>query len=56
MQNSANYLSAALTPFVASFVAVSVGWPAAMVLAALAALASVAVLRGQRSLRGVRQS
>ncbi|SFR18609.1 Sugar phosphate permease [Lentzea waywayandensis] len=56
MQNSANYLSAAVTPFVASFVAVHVAWPAAMLLAAVAALASVAVLRGQRSLRGVRHS
>ncbi|WP_434452327.1 MFS transporter [Lentzea sp. E54] len=51
MQNSANYLSAALTPFVASFVAVTVGWPAAMVLAASSAVVARVLLQPWRSLR-----
>ncbi|MET9228622.1 MFS transporter [Lentzea sp. NPDC003310] len=51
MQNSANYLSAAITPFVAAFVAVSVGWPAAMVLAAVAAVVARVLLQPWRSLR-----
>ncbi|TWP53116.1 MFS transporter [Lentzea tibetensis] len=40
MQNSANYLSATLTPPVAGLVVVHVSWPAAMVLAAVAAVAA----------------
>ncbi|MET9631043.1 MFS transporter [Lentzea sp. NPDC006480] len=51
MQNSANYLSAAVTPFVASFVAVHVAWPAAMALAAAGAVAARVVLQPWRSLR-----
>ncbi|SDF60111.1 Sugar phosphate permease [Lentzea fradiae] len=51
MQNSANYLSAATTPFVAAFVAVHVGWPAAMLLAAVAAAAARVLLQPWRSLR-----
>ncbi|GLZ31462.1 MFS transporter [Lentzea sp. NBRC 105346] len=38
MQNSANYLSATITPAVAGWVAVHVAWPAAMLLAAAAAV------------------
>ncbi|HUQ59038.1 MFS transporter [Lentzea sp.] len=51
MQNSANYLSAATTPFVAAFVAVHVGWPAAMALAAVAAVVARVLLQPWRSLR-----
>ncbi|MEV6240069.1 MFS transporter [Lentzea sp. NPDC051838] len=51
MQNSANYLSAAITPFLAGFVAVHVGWSAAMVLAAVAAVAARVLLQPWRSLR-----
>ena len=51
MQNSANYLSAAITPFVASFVAVHVAWPAAMALAAAAAVTARVLLQPWRSLR-----
>jgi sugar phosphate permease len=51
MQNSANYLSAAVTPFVASFVAVYVAWPAAMALAAVAAMGARVLLQPWRSLR-----
>jgi MFS family permease len=51
MQNSANYLSASITPFVASWVAVHVAWPAAMVLAAVAAVAARVLLQPWRSLR-----
>ncbi|GAA3637522.1 MFS transporter [Lentzea roselyniae] len=51
MQNSANYLFAAVTPFVASFVAVHVAWPAAMVLAAVAAVTARVLLQPWRSLR-----
>ncbi|MFI6098649.1 MFS transporter [Lentzea sp. NPDC051213] len=51
MQNSANYLSAAVTPFIAGWVAVSVSWPAAMLLAALAAVVARFLLHPWRSLR-----
>jgi MFS family permease len=51
MQNSANYFSAALTPFIASFVAVHVAWPAAMLLAAVAAVVARVLLQPWRSLR-----
>ena len=51
MQNSANYLSAATTPFLASFVAVHVAWPAAMVLAAAAAVTARVLLQPWRSRR-----
>lgn len=51
MQNSANYLSAAVTPFIASFVAVHVAWPAAMALAAAAAVTARVLLQPWRSLR-----
>ncbi|MET8758113.1 MFS transporter [Lentzea sp. NPDC004782] len=51
MQNSANYLSASITPFVASWVAVHVAWPAAMLLAAVAAVAARVLLQPWRSLR-----
>jgi hypothetical protein len=51
MQNSANYLSAAITPFIAAFVAVHVAWPAAMLLAAVAGLAARVLLQPWRSLR-----
>ncbi|WP_309109736.1 MFS transporter [Saccharothrix sp.] len=40
MQNTANYLSATLTPPVAGWVAATVGWPAALLLAATAATAA----------------
>ncbi|MBP2339648.1 MFS family permease [Saccharothrix coeruleofusca] len=40
MQNTANYLGAALTPPVAGWVAVSLGWPVALLLAAVAAVAA----------------
>lgn len=49
MQNSANYLSAAITPFVASLVAVSLSWPAAMLLAAAAAVTARVLLQPWRS-------
>ncbi len=51
MQNSANYLSAAITPAIAGWVAVHVAWPAAMVLAAAAAVAARMLLQPWRSLR-----
>lgn len=51
MQNSANYLSAAVTPFLASFVAVHIAWPAAMVLAAISAVIARVLLQPWRSLR-----
>ncbi|MGW4207837.1 MFS transporter [Lentzea sp. NPDC004789] len=51
MQNSANYLSAAVTPAVASWVAVHVAWPAAMVLAGTAAVVARVLLQPWRSLR-----
>lgn len=40
MQNSANYLSATVTPPLAGWVAVTLGWPAALLLAAVAAVAA----------------
>ncbi|MFC6094763.1 MFS transporter [Saccharothrix lopnurensis] len=40
MQNTANYLSATVTPPLAGWVAVTLGWPAALLLAAVAAVAS----------------
>jgi len=45
MQNSANYLSATITPALAGWVAVSVSWPAALLLAAGAAVAARVLLR-----------
>lgn len=51
MQNSANYLSAATTPFIAAFVAVRLGWPAAMLLATVAAVVARVLLQPWRSLR-----
>ncbi|WP_045309526.1 MFS transporter [Lentzea aerocolonigenes] len=51
MQNSANYLSAAITPAIAAWVAVHVAWPAAMALAAAAAVAARVLLQPWRSLR-----
>ena len=51
MQNSANYLSAAITPAIAGWVAVHVAWPAAMLLAAAAAVAARVLLQPWRSLR-----
>jgi len=56
MQNSANYLSAAITPAIASLVAAHVAWPAAMLLAASAALAAYTILRASASLRGAHHS
>ncbi|MFD7655290.1 MFS transporter [Actinosynnema sp. NPDC059797] len=40
MQNSANYLSATVTPPLAGWVAATLGWPAALLLAAVAAVAA----------------
>ncbi|GAB2825138.1 MFS transporter [Lentzea nigeriaca] len=51
MQNTSNYLSAAITPGIAGWVAVHVAWPAAMVLAAAASLTGWALLQPWRSLR-----
>ena len=45
MQNSANYLSASITPALAGWVVVTVSWPAALLLAAAAAGAARALLR-----------
>ncbi|WP_433266303.1 MFS transporter [Actinosynnema sp. CS-041913] len=44
MQNSANYLSATITPALAAWVAVTLGWPAALLLAAAAATAARVLL------------
>ncbi|MCE6995759.1 MFS transporter [Saccharothrix sp. S26] len=44
MQNSANYLSATITPPLAGLVAVGVGWPAALLLAAAAAVGARVLL------------
>jgi MFS family permease len=46
VQNTANYLSASVTPALAGWVAVTVAWPAALLLAALAAVAALVLLRG----------
>lgn len=51
MQNTSNYLSAAVTPGIAGWVAVHVAWPAAMVLAAAASVAGWVLLQPWRSLR-----
>jgi len=51
MQNSANYLSAAVTPPIAAFVATHVAWPAAMLLAAAAGVTARVLLQPWRSLR-----
>lgn len=51
MQNSANYLAAAITPPIAGLVATHVGWPAAMLLAAAAGLGTLALLQPWRSRR-----
>lgn len=45
LQNSANYLAAALTPVLAGAVAAELGWVAVFLLAGLAALGSAALLR-----------
>jgi sugar phosphate permease len=45
MQNSANYLSATITPALAGWVAVTISWPAALLLAAAAAIAARILLR-----------
>ncbi len=45
MQNSANYLSAALTPALAGWLAVTLSWQAALLLAATAATTARALLR-----------
>jgi sugar phosphate permease len=47
MQNTANYLSASITPALAGWVVVTVSWPAALLLAALAAASARALLRTQ---------
>ncbi|MFE2753707.1 MFS transporter [Actinosynnema sp. NPDC059335] len=44
MQNTANYLSATVTPPLAGWVAVTAGWPAALLLAAAAAVAARVLL------------
>ncbi|KOV75487.1 MFS transporter [Nocardia sp. NRRL S-836] len=51
MQNTSNYLSATITPAVSASVAVHVGWPAAMLLAAVASAAGWALLQPWRSRR-----
>lgn len=51
MQNTSNYLSAAITPGLAGWVAVHVAWPAAMVLAGVASVAGWALLQPWRSRR-----
>ncbi|GGU68878.1 MFS transporter [Lentzea flava] len=51
MQNSANYLSASVTPPVAGLVAAHVSWPAAMLLGAGAAVVARVLLQPWRSLR-----
>jgi MFS family permease len=53
MQNSANYLSASITPAVAGWLAVTVSWAAALVLAATCAVASIVLLKGLREGRSV---
>jgi len=45
MQNSANYLSATITPAMAGWVAVSISWQAALLLAAAAAITARVLLR-----------
>ncbi|MBB5806462.1 MFS family permease [Saccharothrix ecbatanensis] len=44
MQNTANYLSATVTPPLAGWVAVTIGWPAALLMAAAAAVAARVLL------------
>ncbi|RKT51549.1 MFS transporter [Saccharothrix australiensis] len=51
MQNTASYLGATITPAVAGWVAVSLGWPAALLLAAAGATAA-RLLLGPTSARG----
>jgi predicted MFS family arabinose efflux permease len=46
MTNTANYTGAAITPAVGGAVAASAGWPAMLVLGAVAALAALLALRG----------
>ncbi|HWO67153.1 MAG TPA: MFS transporter, partial [Umezawaea sp.] len=45
MQNSANYLSATITPALAGWVAVTLSWQAALLLAAAAAITARVLLR-----------
>ncbi|MEJ2855350.1 MULTISPECIES: MFS transporter [unclassified Saccharothrix] len=47
MQNSANYLSATLTPPLASWLAATLGWPVALLVAATAAVAARVLLADQ---------
>ena len=51
MQNTSNYLSAAITPGLAGWVAVHVAWPAAMVVAGVASVAGWVLLQPWRSRR-----
>jgi sugar phosphate permease len=49
MQNTANYLSASITPALAGWVAVTLNWQAALLLAATAAITARALLRTSKT-------